>query len=93
MGQIQLSTPEVIVPSTPPQHAYELLRSMLNADAGFRAGQWEAIETVAIHKKRALVVQRTGADLLILRGTLTRESLRLQNIILANQQVCFRQHP
>ncbi len=48
------------MPSTPSQHACELLRSMLSADAGFRAGQWEAIETVAIHKKRALVVQRTG---------------------------------
>jgi ATP-dependent DNA helicase RecQ len=41
-------------------HAHELLRAMLGAQADFRPGQWEAIETVAIHKKRALIVQRTG---------------------------------
>lgn len=33
---------------------------MLNSQADFRPGQWEAIEAVAIQKKRALVVQRTG---------------------------------
>ncbi|MBN1936665.1 MAG: RecQ family ATP-dependent DNA helicase [Anaerolineae bacterium] len=36
------------------------LRTMLGAQADFRPGQWEAIEAVAVHKKRALVVQRTG---------------------------------
>ncbi len=42
------------------QHTLELLRSMLDNHADFRPGQWDAIEAVAIHKKRALVVQRTG---------------------------------
>lgn len=36
------------------------LRAMLGAQASFRPGQWEAIEAVAVHKRRALVVQRTG---------------------------------
>jgi ATP-dependent DNA helicase RecQ len=45
---------------TPDQHALELLRLMLNEQATFRPGQWEAIQSVAIQKKRALVVQRTG---------------------------------
>ncbi len=50
------------MPSTPSlqQHAVELLRTMLGEHANFRSGQWEAIEAVAIQKKRALVVQRTG---------------------------------
>jgi ATP-dependent DNA helicase RecQ len=46
--------------TTPKQHTLELLRAMLNAQADFRPGQLEAIESVAIHRKRALVVQRTG---------------------------------
>ncbi|MBI5841141.1 MAG: RecQ family ATP-dependent DNA helicase [Chloroflexi bacterium] len=46
--------------SASPQHALELLRAMLGNHADFRPGQWDAIESVAIHKKRALVVQRTG---------------------------------
>lgn len=33
---------------------------MLGATADFRPGQWAAIEAVAVYKKRALVVQRTG---------------------------------
>lgn len=33
---------------------------MLGPEARFRPGQWEAIEAVAVHKKRALLVQRTG---------------------------------
>jgi ATP-dependent DNA helicase RecQ len=45
---------------TPKQHALVLLRKMLGTQADFRSGQWEAIEAVAIQKKRALVVQRTG---------------------------------
>jgi ATP-dependent DNA helicase RecQ len=40
--------------------AVTYLQTMLGSNADFRAGQWEAIEAVAIHKKRALVVQRTG---------------------------------
>ncbi len=36
------------------------LRTMLGAQTDFRPGQWEAIEAVAVHKKRALLVQRTG---------------------------------
>ena len=42
------------------QHPLELLRAMIGEEADFRPGQWEAIEAVAIRKKRALVVQRTG---------------------------------
>jgi tryptophan 2,3-dioxygenase len=54
MGQIQLATQEVIVLSASLPHALELLRSMLGNHAGFRPDQWNAIESVAIHKKRAL---------------------------------------
>jgi ATP-dependent DNA helicase RecQ len=42
------------------EHALTHLRAMLGEQADFRSGQWEAIEAVAIQKKRALVVQRTG---------------------------------
>jgi ATP-dependent DNA helicase RecQ len=45
---------------TPKEQALTHLRTMLNPQVDFRSGQWEAIEAVAIHKKRALVVQRTG---------------------------------
>lgn len=41
-------------------HALDLLRQMLGPSADFRAGQWEAIEAVAVRRGRALVVQRTG---------------------------------
>ncbi len=41
-------------------HAQALLRQMLGPGAAFRPGQWEAIETVAVKHRRALVVQRTG---------------------------------
>lgn len=41
-------------------HTLSLLRQMLGNEVDFRDGQWEAIETIAVHKKRALVVQRTG---------------------------------
>jgi ATP-dependent DNA helicase RecQ len=49
--------------NTPPltyQHTLELLHQMIGPDKNFRAGQWEAIEAVALKKQRALVVQRTG---------------------------------
>ncbi len=42
------------------QHCLDLLRQMLGTDKDFRPGQWEAIEAVALKRKRALVVQRTG---------------------------------
>lgn len=42
------------------QHALNLLQQMIGIDKDFRPGQWEAIDTVAIKKQRALVVQRTG---------------------------------
>jgi ATP-dependent DNA helicase RecQ len=41
-------------------HTLKLLQKMIGDDKDFRPGQWEAIEAVAIHKQRALVVQRTG---------------------------------
>ena len=41
-------------------HALSLLQQMIGPGAAFRPGQWEAIETVAVKKHRALVVQRTG---------------------------------
>ncbi len=40
--------------------ARELLREMLGPAAEFRPGQWEAVETVAGNRRRALVVQCTG---------------------------------
>ncbi|MDT8898314.1 MAG: RecQ family ATP-dependent DNA helicase [Thermanaerothrix sp.] len=42
------------------QRALSHLHQMLGDGAEFRPGQWEAIEKVAIHKQRALVVQPTG---------------------------------
>lgn len=48
--------------TTPKQHTLELLRAMLNDQANFRSGQWETIESVVIHRKRALAVQRTGGE-------------------------------
>src|SRR5437764_1205248 len=42
------------------EQAESLLKTMLGADKSFRDGQWEAIEAVAVQKKRVLVVQRTG---------------------------------
>ncbi len=41
-------------------HTLNLLKQMIGEDKDFRPGQWEAIETVAVNKQRALVVQRTG---------------------------------
>jgi len=41
--------------------AEELLRTAVgNPDARFRAGQWEAIDAIANHRRKMLVVQRTG---------------------------------
>lgn len=40
--------------------ASALLKQMLGPDAGFRDGQWEAIDHVANRRERLLVVQRTG---------------------------------
>lgn len=40
--------------------ALDLLQLMLGEKATFRDGQWEAIESIIIHKNRTLVVQRTG---------------------------------
>jgi len=40
--------------------ALSLLRGMLGTEASFRNGQWEAIESIVIHKRRTIVVQRTG---------------------------------
>ncbi len=37
-----------------------LLRQMLGPQADFRPGQWEAIERIAVERRRVLVVQRTG---------------------------------
>lgn len=40
--------------------AQTYLETMLGPGSYFRDGQWEAIETIAVHRRRALVVQRTG---------------------------------
>ena len=41
--------------------ADQLLRRLVGRpDAAFREGQWEAIEALVAHRKRVLVVQRTG---------------------------------
>jgi ATP-dependent DNA helicase RecQ len=42
------------------QAAETLLQAMLGPEARFRPGQWEAIDCVANHRQRLLVVQRTG---------------------------------
>ena len=42
------------------QRALSLLRQMLGPDADFRPGQWEAIETLVVKRRRLLVVQSTG---------------------------------
>ncbi|PYJ59546.1 MAG: ATP-dependent DNA helicase RecG, partial [Verrucomicrobia bacterium] len=40
--------------------AQGLLRQMLGSPADFRDGQWTAIDLVVNHRRRVLVVQRTG---------------------------------
>jgi hypothetical protein len=41
-------------------HALSLLQQMLGVNAEFRPGQREAIESVALRKRRVMLVQRTG---------------------------------
>ena len=42
-------------------HGLEILRRLVGRnDADFHPGQWEAIEALVAHHRRALVVQRTG---------------------------------
>jgi ATP-dependent DNA helicase RecQ len=38
----------------------ELLQAIAGPDAGFRAGQREAIDAVVVERRRVLLVQRTG---------------------------------
>src|SRR5580704_16445917 len=40
--------------------AHSLLRTMLGPHADFRRNQWEAIEALAVQRRRVLVVERTG---------------------------------
>lgn len=42
------------------KQAQSYLEIMLGPGSQFRKGQWEAIEAIAVHRQRALVVQRTG---------------------------------
>ncbi|WP_216216170.1 RecQ family ATP-dependent DNA helicase [Amycolatopsis aidingensis] len=42
------------------EQAADLLRALAGADAVLRADQWAAIEALVAHRRRALVVQRTG---------------------------------
>src|SRR5512145_1851932 len=42
------------------QHAEQLLHQVLNPQAQFRPGQWDAIEALVQNRERVLVVQRTG---------------------------------
>ncbi len=43
------------------QEAQELLKAAVNnADAEFRAGQWEAIDALVNHRQKMMVVERTG---------------------------------
>jgi ATP-dependent DNA helicase RecQ len=44
----------------PRENALTFLHTMLGSQAAFRPGKWEAITAVAVHKKRVLIVQRTG---------------------------------
>ena len=49
------------MPATDREHALALLRQALgNPDADFRAGQWDAIDVIANHRRKLLVVERTG---------------------------------
>jgi ATP-dependent DNA helicase RecQ len=41
-------------------HALALLREMLGPTAKFHPGQWEAVEALAVHAQRVLLIQRTG---------------------------------
>lgn len=43
-----------------PRRAQDLLHASLGPESQFHAGQWEAIETIVVRRRRALVVQRTG---------------------------------
>ena len=43
-----------------PTTEQQVLEQMLGAGATFRAGQLEAIRAIAVDRRRALVVQRTG---------------------------------
>ena len=43
-----------------PTTEQEVLEQMLGAGATFHAGQLEAIRAIAVDRRRALVVQRTG---------------------------------
>jgi ATP-dependent DNA helicase RecQ len=49
-----------MISQSPQEQTLSYLRAMFGPQAEFRTGQWEAIEAVAIQKKRALVIQRTG---------------------------------
>lgn len=76
--------------TSPEQHTLDLLRTMLGTHADFRPGQWDAIEAVAIQKKRALVVQRTGwgkSLVYFLATKLLREQGAGQHFLSAR---CFR---
>lgn len=42
------------------EHAEAWLRRALGPQADFRDGQWEAIEAIAVRRKRLLVVEKTG---------------------------------
>ena len=42
------------------QQAEQWLKQIINPDATFRDGQWEAIEALVVNRQRVLVVQRTG---------------------------------
>jgi ATP-dependent DNA helicase RecQ len=42
------------------ERAEKYLKQMLRPEAEFREGQWEAVESVVVKRKRTLVVQRTG---------------------------------
>jgi ATP-dependent DNA helicase RecQ len=44
----------------PRQRADEVLRLLAGPDARLRDDQWRAIEALVVHRRRALVVQRTG---------------------------------
>ncbi|MCX6492163.1 MAG: recombinase RecQ, partial [Rhodococcus sp.] len=42
------------------EDAERLLRELAGPDAVLREDQWTAIEALVVHRRRALVVQRTG---------------------------------
>ncbi|PBC35143.1 hypothetical protein CJ179_49780 [Rhodococcus sp. ACS1] len=58
--QQERHVPTLAPPVNLRDHAEELLRDIAGPHAALHQDQWTAIEALVVHRKRALVVQRTG---------------------------------